>query len=75
MLVNNLKELNRNLQEGNVYSQKITIAGLKKRLGTDNLLATLIYMGTMKSLHGRLKKELRLETTKEFEELVKKDFS
>jgi hypothetical protein len=50
MLVNNLKELNRNLQEGNVYSQKITIAGLKKRLGTDNLLATLIYMGTMKSL-------------------------
>jgi hypothetical protein len=49
MLVGQLKELNQ-LTRGNAYSQKITIAGLKKDFELIIFLATLIYMGTMKSL-------------------------
>jgi hypothetical protein len=48
MLVGQFKELNRNLQE--VHTAKSTIAGLKKDFELIIFLATLIYMGTMKSL-------------------------
>jgi hypothetical protein len=49
MLVGQFKELNRNLQEV-MHTAKITIAGLKKDFELIIFLATLIYMGTMKSL-------------------------
>jgi hypothetical protein len=61
MLVGQFKRAQSELTRGNAYSQKITIAGLKKDFGTDNL-ATLIYMGTMKSLWTLPEKELWLET-------------
>jgi hypothetical protein len=66
MLVGQFKELNRNLQEV-IYSQKITI-GLKKTLELIIFLATLIYMGTMKSL-WTLPEKIMAGNSYEFEEL------
>jgi hypothetical protein len=54
------------------YSQKITIAGLKKTF--DNLLSYLYDRGQWKSLWTLPEKKLWLETS-EFEELEGKDFS
>jgi hypothetical protein len=45
-----IKRAQSELTRGNAYSQKITIAGLKKDFELIIFLATLIYMGTMKSL-------------------------
>jgi hypothetical protein len=45
MLVGQFKRAQSELTRGNAYSQKITIAGLKKDFGTDNLLSYLDIYG------------------------------
>jgi hypothetical protein len=60
MLVGQFKRAQSELTRGNAYSQKITIAGLKKDFGTDNLLSYLDIYGD-NEISGRFRK-LWLET-------------
>jgi hypothetical protein len=61
MLVGQFKELNRNLQEV-MHTAKITIAGLKKDFGTDNLLSYLDIYGDNEISMDASEKKLWLET-------------
>jgi hypothetical protein len=67
MLVGQFKELNRNLQEV-MHTAKKYPPGLKKTLELIIFLATLIYMGTMKSL-WTLPEKIMAGNSYEFEEL------
>jgi hypothetical protein len=68
MLVGQFKRAQSELTRGNAYSQKITIAGLKKDFGTDNLLSYLDIYGDNEISMDASGKKLWLETAK-FEEL------
>jgi hypothetical protein len=62
MLVGQFKRAQSELTRGNAYSQKITIAGLKKDFGTDNLLSYLDIYGDNEISMDASGKKLWLET-------------